>query len=136
MTKRAEPLHDRALKVETSSTICKDVKGVDAEEDGQDSLAQVSVDAGEWRSRDVFEHEDFVWSGDNVLEDHVLEFGWQAEQRKHSSRISGLRRFSNGTASSCSGRTGSHVRRDLFDDLFAQAGALVCLKACAAHDDF
>lgn len=39
MTKRAEPLYDGALKVGTSLTICKDVEGVDAREDEQNSLA-------------------------------------------------------------------------------------------------
>jgi hypothetical protein len=150
VAERVQPIHDLVLDLELGLRglvvfgnwrfFSEDAERVDGGVDGKDTLAKVSVDTGESRSRGGFEHDDFiVGSGNSVLDDHVQNLTRQIEQRKHSSSDMILGEIFSRVAGHCGRRFGRilsltlNTALDVFDDLFANLGALLCLKACLAH---
>jgi len=148
VAKRLQPIHDLVLDLElgfhglmvfgNGSFFSEDTECVDGEVDGQDALAQISVDTGEGRSCGVFEHDDFlVGCGNCVLDNHVQHFSRQIEQGKHSSRSMVCGKIFSSTARHCGGRIGRFLAlalaHDVVGDLFANRGALLGLEACCTH---
>jgi hypothetical protein len=152
VAKRVQPIHDLVLDLELGFLsmivfgnrrfFSKDAESVDGKVEGQDTFAKELVDAGQGRSCGRLEQDDFiVGSGNGKLDDHVQNLARQIEQRKHSSGDMVLGEIFSRFAGHCGigiGRfvVSSLVLADIFDDLFANLGALLCLKACLTHGQF
>jgi hypothetical protein len=150
VAERVQPIHDLVLDLELGFRglvvfgnwrfFSEETEGVDGGIDGKDTLAKVSVDTGESRSCGGLEHDNFIIrSGNSVLDDHVQDLARQIEQREHSSSDIILGEIFSRVAGHCGRRIGRifsltfDTTLDVCDDLFANLGALLCLKACLAH---
>jgi hypothetical protein len=149
VAKRVQPIHDLVLDLELGfhglvvlgdgRFFSEDAEGVNGEVDGQDALAQISVDAGEGRSCGGLKHDDLVvGSGNGLFDDHVQHLARQIEQREHSSRNMFYRKIFSRAAGHGGSGTGRLLAlalvHDVVDDSFANFGALLGLEACRTHD--